>query len=126
MTMKKRLTNNINESNAFPKTNLLGPETFRFSDTLEAEAGSDGDRHYILRPEVLESYMILYRLTGDSMYREWAWDAAQAIEKYTKVRPGSGYSGIRNTNSETPEMNDVQETFFLAETLKVRLDIGTV
>jgi mannosyl-oligosaccharide alpha-1,2-mannosidase len=98
-----------------------GPEVFRFSESLEAESGSDGERAYILRPEVLESYFILYRLTGDSKYRDWAWDAAQAIQRYSKAGPGRGYSGIRNTNVVSPEKDDVQQTFFLAETLKVGL-----
>jgi len=75
---------------------------FRFSSDLEAESGSDNERPYILRPEVIESYFILYRITGDSKYRDWAWDAAQSIQKYSKAGPGRGYSGIRNTNSDNP------------------------
>jgi mannosyl-oligosaccharide alpha-1,2-mannosidase len=97
-----------------------GPEVFRFSADLEAEAGSDGDRAYILRPEVIESYYVMYRTTGNPIYREWAWDAAQQIERYCKAGPGRGYSGLRNTNNATnPIQDDVQQTFFLAETLKV-------
>lgn len=45
-------------------------------------------------------------------------DAAQAIERYSKAGPGRGYSGLRNTNSLSPVQDDVQQTFFLAETLK--------
>lgn len=41
----------------------------------------------------------------------------QALEKYCKV-PG-GYSGIKNVYSETPQQDDVQQSFFIAETLKV-------
>lgn len=73
---------------------------------------------YILRPEVIESYLMLYRITGDKKYRDWGWDAAQAIQKYTKAGPGRGYSGIRNIDSQNPEQDDTQQTFFLAETLK--------
>lgn len=92
---------------------------FIFNSEFEAEAGPGGSPGYILRPEVVESYFILYRVTGDSKYRDWAWDAAQAIEQYCKAGPGRGYSGIRNTNSTTnPQQDDVQQTFFLAETLK--------
>lgn len=98
---------------------FLGPEIFRFNDSYEAEAAYDSDRAYILRPEVIESYFVLYRITGDPKYRDWAWEAAQAIERYSKAGPGRGYSGIRNTNSATPVQDDVQQTFFLAETLKV-------
>ena len=77
----------------------------------------------MLRPEVIESYFILYRLTKDPKYRDWAWDAAQAIERYCKAGPGRGYSGLRDVYSTNPEQDDVQPTFFLAETLKVRLNL---
>ncbi|CAG7716670.1 unnamed protein product [Allacma fusca] len=96
----------------------LARTRFRFTDTAEAFAVSDGEKYYILRPEVIESYFILYRLAKDPKYRDWAWDAAQAIEKYTKAGPGRGYSGLRNVYSSTPVQDDVQQTFFLAETLK--------
>ena len=33
--------------------------------------------YYILRPEVIESYFVMWRLTKDQKYRDWAWDAAQ-------------------------------------------------
>ncbi len=32
------------------------------------------DRHYILRPETVESLFILYRVTGDPIYQEWGWE----------------------------------------------------
>jgi len=113
----RNFTNTCHES--YIRTNThIGPEVFRFSEDLEAEAGSDGDRGYILRPEVIESYFVMYRITGDRKYRDWAWDAAQAIERYSKAGPGRGYSGIRNTNAVNPVQDDVQQTFFLAETLK--------
>ena len=32
---------------------------------------------YLLRPEVVESYFVLWRTTRDPKYREWAWEAAQ-------------------------------------------------
>ncbi len=31
-------------------------------------------RAYLLRPEVVESIMILYRVTGKQMYRDWGWE----------------------------------------------------
>lgn len=41
----------------------------------------------------------------------------QALEKYCRV-PG-GYTGIKNVYQENPVKDDVQQSFFLAETLKV-------
>lgn len=40
----------------------------------------------------------------------------QAIEKY--CRTDGGYSGIKDVYSTNPSLDDVQQSFFLAETLK--------
>lgn len=40
----------------------------------------------------------------------------QAIEK--SCRTATGYSGIRDVYAEQPSQDDVQQSFFLAETLK--------
>jgi mannosyl-oligosaccharide alpha-1,2-mannosidase len=40
----------------------------------------------------------------------------QAIEKH--CRTDSGYSGIRDVYNNNPQKDDVQQSFFLAETLK--------
>lgn len=56
-------------------------------------------------------------MTGNETYREWAWQAALAIETY--CRTPTGYSGIRNVDwPEEYGFDDVQQSFFLAETLK--------
>lgn len=96
-----------------------GPESFRFSDAMEARALRHNEKYYILRPEVIEAYFYLWRITGDMKYRDWGWDAAQAIEKHCKAGPGGGYSGLRNVYDTNPQQDDVQQTFFFAETLKV-------
>lgn len=79
---------------------------------------SGQDQYYLLRPEVFESYFILWRLTHDQKYRDWGWDAVQAIERY--CRTSGGYSGIKNVNAHHPIHDDVQQSFFLAESLKVK------
>ena len=33
--------------------------------------------HYILRPEVIESYFYMWRLTKEQKYRDWGWEATQ-------------------------------------------------
>ena len=35
---------------------------------------------YILRPETVESYFYLWRLTKDPMYREWGWELVEVWE----------------------------------------------
>lgn len=60
----------------------------------------------------------MWRLTKDRKYRDWAWDAVQALDQYCLVPDGEGYSGIDNVDATKPKQDDVQQSFFLAETLK--------
>ncbi|XP_055491711.1 mannosyl-oligosaccharide 1,2-alpha-mannosidase IA isoform X2 [Leucoraja erinacea] len=94
----------------------LGPEAFRFDGGVEAIATRQNEKYYILRPEVIETHMYMWRLTHDPKYREWGWEAVQALEKNCRV--AAGYSGIRDVYSNQPTHDDVQQSFFLAETLK--------
>ncbi|MFH4977607.1 hypothetical protein AB6A40_004316 [Gnathostoma spinigerum] len=93
----------------------IGPEMFYFSVDHEATTLMDG-RGYILRPEVIEGFFYLWRLTGKPMYKEWIWDAIIAIEKYCKTE--GGYAGLVNVYNPAEGYDDVQQSFFLAETLK--------
>ncbi|XP_043243879.1 mannosyl-oligosaccharide 1,2-alpha-mannosidase IA-like [Amphibalanus amphitrite] len=115
MEIGAEITNTCHESYDRTATKL-GPENFRFSDAIEAKAMKLQEKYYILRPEVIESYFVLWRLTGDPKYREWGWEAAQAIERYCRAE--AGYSGIQNVDSTSPRQDDVQQSYFLAETLK--------
>jgi len=118
MEIGKNFTNTCHESYIRAGTKI-GPEVFRFTNELEATTDVNNEKAYILRPEVVESYFILYRLTGDSKYRDWGWDAALAYQKHCKAGPGRGYSGLRDVyNAENPVQDDIQQSFFLAETLK--------
>ncbi|AWP20361.1 2-Mannosidase [Scophthalmus maximus] len=94
----------------------LGPEAFRFDGGVEAIATRQNEKYFILRPEVIETYMYMWRFTHDPKYREWGWEAVQALEQHCKVE--GGYSGIRDVYASTPNHDDVQQSFYLAETLK--------
>lgn len=109
------ITNTCHESYIRTPTHL-GPEAFRFSDGTEAKALKAQEKYYILRPETFESYFVLWRLTHDQKYRDWGWDAVQALEKH--CRTPTGYCGLKNVYLEEPQKDDVQQSFFLAETLK--------
>ena len=53
----------------------IGPESFRFdSFGNEAVAIRRNEKYYILRPEVFETYFVLWRFTKDPKYREWGWE----------------------------------------------------
>uniref|UniRef100_A0AAY4BH34 alpha-1,2-Mannosidase n=1 Tax=Denticeps clupeoides TaxID=299321 RepID=A0AAY4BH34_9TELE len=94
----------------------LGPEAFRFDAGAEATATRLSERYYILRPEVIESYMYMWRLTHDPKYREWGWEAVEALEKHCRVE--GGYSGIRDVYASAVSHDNMQQSFFLSETLK--------
>uniref|UniRef100_A0A8C9TLP8 alpha-1,2-Mannosidase n=1 Tax=Scleropages formosus TaxID=113540 RepID=A0A8C9TLP8_SCLFO len=94
----------------------LGPEAFKFDSGLEAVAVRQNEKYYILRPEVIETYWYMWRFTHDPKYRQWGWEATQAIDRYCRV--SGGFSGVKDVYSSNPTYDDVQQSFFLAETLK--------
>ena len=116
MSVGRAITRTCHESYVRTATKL-GPEIFRFNDYIEATSLAN-EANFFLRPEVVESYFILWRLTHDPIYRVWGWQVVQALEKHCRVE-GGGYSGLKNVNIDKPLKDDVQQSFFLAETLKV-------
>ncbi|XP_062322417.1 mannosyl-oligosaccharide 1,2-alpha-mannosidase IA isoform X1 [Osmerus eperlanus] len=115
LDLAAEITHTCHESYARSATKL-GPEAFRFDGGAEATATRLSDRYYILRPEVIESYMYMWRLTHDPKYREWGWEAVEALEKHCRVE--SGFSGIRDVYSSSASHDNMQQSFFLSETLK--------
>uniref|UniRef100_A0A8C9S1B4 alpha-1,2-Mannosidase n=1 Tax=Scleropages formosus TaxID=113540 RepID=A0A8C9S1B4_SCLFO len=102
---------------SYARTNLkLGPEAFRFDGGVEAIATRQNEKYFILRPEVIETYMYMWRFTHDPKYRQWGWEAVQALEQHCRL--DGGYSGVRDVYAGRPSHDDVQQSFFLAETLK--------
>lgn len=90
----------------------LAPELVHFRPNMQA--GAD---FYILRPEAVEAFFYMWRLTGDEVFREYSWDVFKALEKHCRV-PSGGYAGVRNVNAVSPPQDDLMQSFFLAETLK--------
>ena len=62
------ITNTCHESYVRTKTRI-GPETFTFSDNSDKITSLSNERYYIQRPEVIESYFYLWRITKDPKYR---------------------------------------------------------
>jgi mannosyl-oligosaccharide alpha-1,2-mannosidase len=90
-------------------TKLAG-EYYNFND-----AGMNaGEAYNILRPETVESFMYLWRKTGDQKYRDCGWDIFLAFE--TQSRIPTGYVGLKDVYSG--EKDNKMQSFFLAETLK--------
>ncbi|XP_052435429.1 mannosyl-oligosaccharide 1,2-alpha-mannosidase IA isoform X1 [Carassius gibelio] len=115
LDLAAEITHTCHESYSRSATKL-GPEAFRFDAGAEATATRMSDRYYILRPEVIESYMYMWRLTHDPKYRQWGWEAVEALEKHCRV--DAGFSGIRDVYASTVSHDNMQQSFFLSETLK--------
>lgn len=115
LDLAAEITHTCHESYSRSETKL-GPEAFRFDSGGEATATRLSDRYYILRPEVIESYMYMWRLTHDPKYREWGWEAVEALEQHCRVE--SGFSGIRDVYTTAVSHDNMQQSFFLSETLK--------
>ena len=70
------------------------------------------DRFSILRPETVESYFYLWRITKNEKYREWGWTFFENLQKFAKVE--NGYTSIGNVQSAArPQPKDKMESFFL-------------
>jgi mannosyl-oligosaccharide alpha-1,2-mannosidase len=110
MKVAEQFTTACVKSYQMTKTGI-GPESFQYNE----KGAIYGTGYYILRPETIESLFILYRITHDKKYQEWAWEIFNNIEKHCKTN--FGYSGLQNVD-KPGSYNDVQESFFLAETLK--------
>ena len=53
----------------------------------------------MLRPETVESYFYMWRLTGDQKYREWGWEVVQVsvlANEQDNITMG-GYSNVYST-----------------------------
>lgn len=115
MNIAIALTNTCHESYIRTATGI-GPESFRFSDQSEAVALRQNDKYYILRPEVVESYFILWRQTHDAKYREWAWQVVLALNAHCRVE--HGFCGLKNVYDPNSPKDDVQQSFLFAELFK--------
>ena len=94
----EEITNTCHES--YDRTDTkLGPEVMRLNISIEARALKQNERYYILRPETVESYFLMWRLTKDPKYRDWGWEMVQALDRHCKAE--GGYSGIRNVYQVT-------------------------
>lgn len=74
------------------------------------------DSFSILRPEAVESWFYLWRLTKKQRFRNYAYEFLQNLKLNAKT-PG-GYASVQNVNDVKPKHRDSLESFFFAETLK--------
>ncbi|KAF6752065.1 mannosyl-oligosaccharide 1,2-alpha-mannosidase [Ephemerocybe angulata] len=100
----------------------LGPDNARmvnagkWVDALKKDYTSSWSGQYLMRPETVESLYIMWKTTGDEIWRDRGYAIYQAIEKHTKAP--YGYASVSNIDSDSPNKIDEMPSFFLAETLK--------
>ena len=73
----------------------LAPEIVRFYGRNDPVI-DPGAKHSFLRPETMESLFVLYRVTGDPIYREWGKRIFENIDKHARV--DGGFASIRNVD----------------------------
>lgn len=83
------------------------------------------DAHNLQRPETVESLLIMWRITGDPLYREWGWKIFKAFRRYTYLGEDQGYTSINNVNAIPTSARDGMESFwlvsFLISTMRIML-----
>jgi len=97
----------------------LGPERSDMqSSPIRPAKISTFVRVYLLRPETIESLFYLWRFTRAQKYRDMIWNIVTAIDRECRV--AHGFSGIQDVSasSDAKRYTNVQESYFLAETLK--------
>jgi mannosyl-oligosaccharide alpha-1,2-mannosidase len=71
---------------------------------------------YLLRPETVESFYLLWRTTGEERWRERGWAVFESIEKYTRTK--YGYASLLQVDKLPVEQKDEMPSYYMAETLK--------
>jgi len=73
------------------------------------------DAHNLQRPETVESLFVMWRITGDEIYREWGWKIFEAFLEHTAVGEGAknGFTSLDNVNEIPPAQRDNMESFWL-------------
>merc|ERR1712072_592286 len=99
----------------------LAPDCTEFNETAGMQpCPGRADKFYFLRPEVSESLFVLYQLTKNNTYRDWAVQIFNAIDKHCRAdaHGGAAYGIYEDVRVVGKEPADSMESFFLSETLK--------
>lgn len=86
----------------------VAAEITRFPNGGQDPVPDPGAKHNLLRPETVESLMVLYRVTGEEQYREAGRRILAAFNTRSRVETG-GYSTLRDVTAAHPEKSDAQE-----------------
>ena len=100
----------------------LSSADLSFEDTANASWKADyiikpQDSHNLQRPETVETLFYMWRITGETMYREWGWEMFKSFVQYTAAADGSGFTSLSKANRIPPTVKDDMESFWLVSKL---------
>jgi len=95
----------------------LAPEITQFDQKGREIFVKPLDNFSILRPEAVESWFYLYKITGEQKYRDWGWEFFESLKKNAKLPDDGGYASQENLAGKL-KTRDRMESFFLGETMK--------
>ncbi|GLE01918.1 hypothetical protein PINS_up010756 [Pythium insidiosum] len=99
----------------------LAPDAVNFKLNTEEDVEmtvEPQDDFNILRPEVIESLFVLYRVTGNDVYRSYGREIMQAFETHSKLDDG-GYQGTQHVfHGPVSPFGAKMEGFVVGETFK--------
>eukprot|EP00887_Chlorella_sp_A99_P003907 scaffold11.g3907.t1 len=96
-----------------PGSRGLSPEYVTFTPSGGMRCGAP---YNLLRPEAVEAFWYMWRVTKDWRYRAWGWEVFSSFQ--THCRAEAGFAGIKDVRAPNVTQDDTQQSFFLAETLK--------
>jgi len=96
----------------FRTTSGLAPEITRFGGGGLVD--DSGSMHSLLRPETIESLVMLWRATKRQIYRNWG---QRILSAFGRARSRYGFASLEDVNIPSTR-RDEMPSFFLAETLK--------
>ncbi|KAH9967535.1 glycoside hydrolase [Russula dissimulans] len=96
----------------------VGPAKLITDESAFAREYNPSAPGYYLRPETVESFYLLWRTTGDVVWRERGWKVCEALLKETHVETGGGFAALYDARHANGRKLDMMPSWFLAETLK--------
>lgn len=102
-----------------PAEEMLQVCVDRYSSTPTGlSPDGSADRSFPLRPETVESLFVLWKVTGNTKYRDSAWRIWQSVHRYCFIKDSGGYSNLLDVLDPFGGHMDVQPSYFISEFLK--------
>lgn len=71
---------------------------------------------WVQHPEVIESLFYAYRITGDQMWKDMAWEAYKKIDHYANT--DTALAGIKNVNDKSSGLWEQTQVYLYSQIFK--------